>query len=88
MSFNWVNLLALNRQVLVLVPEIGLTPQLLHRFKSRINQPLAVIHSQLNEQDTINRHYQKYWLLPSQSLIVMASALKHLLSVMRHFVCQ
>lgn len=39
------------RQVLVLVPEIGLTPQLLARFSERFREPLAVIHSNLNETE-------------------------------------
>lgn len=37
------------KQVLILVPEIGLTPQLLARFTERFSQPIAVIHSSLNE---------------------------------------
>jgi primosomal protein N' (replication factor Y) len=39
------------KQVLVLVPEIGLTPQLLSRFTERFNQPMAVLHSNLNETE-------------------------------------
>jgi primosomal protein N' (replication factor Y) len=35
------------RQALVLVPEIGLTPQLLHRFRSRFPVPIAELHSGL-----------------------------------------
>lgn len=41
--------LALGRQVLVLVPEIGLTPQLLNRFTARFSEPMVVIHSDLND---------------------------------------
>ncbi|NEV60588.1 primosomal protein N' [Thiorhodococcus minor] len=33
------------RQALVLVPEIGLTPQLRERFSSRVSGPIAVLHS-------------------------------------------
>ncbi len=43
--------LAQKKQVLVLVPEIGLTPQLVARFTQRITQPIAVIHSHLNESE-------------------------------------
>lgn len=43
--------LAAGRQVLVLVPEIGLTPQLLTRFRERFNEPMAVIHSNLNDTE-------------------------------------
>jgi len=41
--------LARNRQVLVLVPEIGLTPQLLRRFRQRLGLEPAVIHSGLSQ---------------------------------------
>lgn len=39
------------RQVLILVPEIGLTPQLLARFRDRFTEPMAVIHSHLNDKE-------------------------------------
>ena len=39
--------LARGRQVLVLVPEIGLTPQLVGRFKARFGETVAVLHSGL-----------------------------------------
>lgn len=38
-----------NKQVLVLVPEIGLTPQTISRFKARFNCPIALLHSGLND---------------------------------------
>ncbi len=40
-----------NKQVLVLVPEIGLTPQLLDRFQSRFSEPTVVMHSNLSEKE-------------------------------------
>ena len=43
--------LAEGRQVLVLVPEIGLTPQLLSRFRERFQEPMVVIHSKLNDTE-------------------------------------
>lgn len=43
--------LELEKQVLVLVPEIGLTPQLVSRFTERFKQQIAVIHSGLNESE-------------------------------------
>lgn len=43
--------LALGKQVLILVPEIGLTPQLVSRFTARFNQLISVIHSNLNESE-------------------------------------
>jgi primosomal protein N' (replication factor Y) (superfamily II helicase) len=41
-------------QVLVLVPEIGLTPQLVHRFSARLAAPVAVLHSGLSAGDRMN----------------------------------
>ncbi|WP_147653543.1 primosomal protein N' [Vulcaniibacterium gelatinicum] len=41
--------LARGRQALVLVPEIGLTPQTLARFRARLGVPVHVLHSGLND---------------------------------------
>ncbi|NBC47796.1 MAG: primosomal protein N' [Gammaproteobacteria bacterium] len=46
-----LNTLARGRQVLVLVPEIGLTPQLAERFAQRIPIERAVLHSALAERE-------------------------------------
>ena len=40
-----------SRQVLILVPEIGLTPQLLERFQARFHCPIAVVHSHLTDNE-------------------------------------
>ncbi len=42
------------QQALVLVPEIGLTPQTINRFKRRFNVPVTVIHSGLNDTERLN----------------------------------
>ena len=42
------------KQVLVLVPEIGLTPQLIARFSTNLNTDIAVIHSALNDQERMD----------------------------------
>lgn len=42
------------RQALVLVPEIGLTPQTINRFRRRFSVPVEVIHSGLNETERLN----------------------------------
>jgi primosomal protein N' (replication factor Y) len=41
------------RSVLVLVPEIGLTPQLVSRFRARLSAPIAVWHSGLTEGERL-----------------------------------
>ncbi len=43
--------IAQGQQVLVLVPEIGLTPQLIHRFQARFSETMAVMHSHLNDKE-------------------------------------
>jgi len=45
--------IARGRQALVLVPEIGLTPQLVERFRRRFGVPLAVLHSGLNDRERL-----------------------------------
>jgi len=45
--------LAQGRQALVLVPEIGLTPQLVTRFRARFPVPIAVLHSGLSDQERL-----------------------------------
>jgi len=45
--------LAAGRQVLVLVPEIGLTPQTVARFQARFRCPLAVLHSGLTDRERL-----------------------------------
>lgn len=46
--------LARGRQVLVLVPEIGLTPQTVERFRRRFNRPVVVLHSGLNDRERLD----------------------------------
>lgn len=45
--------LASGRQALILVPEIGLTPQTINRFRRRFNVPLVTIHSGLNDSERL-----------------------------------
>ncbi|QYJ87905.1 primosomal protein N' [Shewanella mesophila] len=42
------------KQALILVPEIGLTPQTISRFKHRFNVQVAVIHSGLTDNQRLN----------------------------------
>ncbi|MEI2267507.1 primosomal protein N' [Erwinia sp. CGal63] len=47
------NVLASGKQALVLVPEIGLTPQTIARFRERFNAPVDVLHSALNDSERL-----------------------------------
>ncbi len=49
------------KQVLVLVPEIGLTPQTTNRFKQRFNCHIVVLHSGLSDKARLNN-----WLLAAK----------------------
>ncbi|MBD2820371.1 primosomal protein N' [Xenorhabdus sp. 42] len=47
------NILEQGKQALILVPEIGLTPQTIRRFKGRFNAPVDVLHSALNDSERL-----------------------------------
>lgn len=42
------------RQALVLIPEIGLTPQTMERFRRRFNVPVVILHSGLNDRERLD----------------------------------
>lgn len=42
------------QQVLLLVPEIGLTPQTLTRFRRRLNAPVLTLHSAMNDRERLD----------------------------------
>ncbi len=46
--------LAAGNQALVLIPEIGLTPQTLQRFQRRFSCPIVTLHSGLTERERLN----------------------------------
>ncbi|WP_395479927.1 primosomal protein N' [Candidatus Curculioniphilus buchneri] len=48
------HILAQGKQALVLVPEIGLTPQILARFQERFNAPIEVLHSRLDNKERLS----------------------------------
>lgn len=52
-----------NKQVLVLVPEIGLTPQTVRRFEARFQVPIAMLHSGLTGKQRLNE-----WIRAKQGL--------------------
>ncbi len=41
------------KQALILVPEIGLTPQTVNRFQKRFNTPIETLHSAMSEQQRL-----------------------------------
>lgn len=45
--------IAAGKQALVLVPEIGLTPQMIRRFEQRLACPIAVLHSGMNDSERL-----------------------------------
>lgn len=51
------HVLSLGKQVLVLVPEINLTPQLVNRFAQRFHQPVTVLHSALSDGEQVANWY-------------------------------
>lgn len=55
--------IAQNKQALILVPEINLTPQTLQRFQERFNVPIALLHSQVTEKQRA-----MHWLQAQQGL--------------------
>jgi primosomal protein N' (replication factor Y) len=53
--------LAQGKQLLILVPEIGLTPQIVKRFQQRFALPIAVLHSGLSDQERMQS-----WLMAKE----------------------
>ncbi len=52
--------LAQGQRALVLVPEIGLTPQLVARFGARFDTPMAVLHSGLSDAERLSAWRQAF----------------------------
>ena len=46
-------MVALGRQTLMLIPEIGLTPQIVARLRDRLSMPMAVLHSGLSDRERL-----------------------------------
>lgn len=55
------------RQVLILVPEISLTPQMVKRVKERFGSEVAIYHSGLNDQEK----YEQYQLIAHHEVSVV-----------------
>ncbi len=58
------------RQVLILVPEIGLTPQLQQRFQARFAQSMVVVHSQMSDGE---RQQAWQWAADNQVQLVIGT---------------
>lgn len=54
-------------QVLVLVPEISLTPQMVKRVKSRFGNDVAIYHSALNDQEK----YEQFQLVKNKKVSIV-----------------
>ncbi|GAA4855569.1 primosomal protein N' [Luteimonas vadosa] len=65
--------LARGRQALVLVPEIGLTPQMLGRFRARLGVPVHALHSGLNDTERA-RAWAAAWRGEARVLVGTRSA--------------
>jgi len=62
--------LAKQLRVLLLVPEISLTPQLVERVRARLRAPIAILHSQLTE---LERAQQWWRVRRGQADVVLGS---------------
>lgn len=67
-------ILAQGKQVLVLVPEIGLTPQTVARFRHRFDVPVVALHSGLNDSERLQawleaKHNQAAIIIGTRSAI-------------------
>lgn len=66
--------IAQGQQALVLVPEIGLTPQTVRRFEAFLQAPVAVMHSGLNDKErhcawSLIKHHKVKVLLGTRSAL-------------------
>lgn len=55
------------KQVLFMVPEIGLTPQMVKRVSARFNEDVAIYHSSLNNQEK----YEQYKLVSEKKVKIV-----------------
>ena len=55
------------QQVLILVPEISLTPQMIERFQSRFGQDIGIYHSGLNDQEK----YEQYLRVKNNEVLIV-----------------
>jgi primosomal protein N' (replication factor Y) (superfamily II helicase) len=63
-------IIADNKQAIVLVPEIALTPQMVERFKGRFGDEVAVLHSRLS----VGERYDQWNLIKKGKIKVVVGA--------------
>ncbi len=64
LSKQWIKA---GKQVLILVPEISLTPQMIALFRSRLGSDIAIYHSRLSQQ----QRYEQYQLVKEKRVQVV-----------------
>ncbi|ABO50230.1 replication restart DNA helicase PriA [Desulforamulus reducens MI-1] len=64
------DVLKINRQAIVLVPEIALTPQMVHRFKTRYGNQVALLHSGLSQGE---RYAEKVRIRSGTAKVVLGT---------------
>lgn len=62
--------LAEGKQALVLVPEIGLTPQMVRRFEAYLQKPVVALHSGLNDSE---RHCAWYSMREGLASVILGT---------------
>jgi len=74
------NTISLGRQVIVLVPEISLTPQTVSRFKSRFGDKVAVLHSRLS----IGERYDEWRRIRNNEVKIVVGARSAVFAPLKH----
>lgn len=64
------NCLSMGKNAIVLVPEISLTPQTIERFRSRFDQPLAILHHRLSHGERFDEWHR---ILRGEASIVIGA---------------
>lgn len=64
------HIIRMDKQAIVLVPEISLTPQMVERFKSRFGEDVAVLHSRLS----LGERYDQWRLIREGRIKVVVGA--------------
>lgn len=68
------------KNAIILVPEIGLTPQTVRRFKGRFNEDIAIIHSRLNKTE----RFMEWMKIKNQEVRIVVGARSAVFSPLRN----